>query len=175
MLLKICFYCGKKFKPLRTHKNPHRNKYCSVKCKNLAQKGKRLSPATEFKKGLIPWAKENLKGVRCSPSTEFKKGNIPWNKQGYIMENGYRCVLVENHPNGIKKGNQLYIRESRFVAEKILGRYLEKGEVVHHINKEKADNRPENLYLFKNNAEHMRYHHNVRHKIISDNLVSNFR
>lgn len=46
----------------------------------------------------------------------------------------------------------------RVVAESILGRPLRKGEVVHHIDLNKRNNKPENLIVFRTQAEHVRYH-----------------
>lgn len=46
----------------------------------------------------------------------------------------------------------------RIVAEQFLGRPLRKGEVVHHINGDKRDNRPENLMVFNNQKEHAKWH-----------------
>lgn len=40
----------------------------------------------------------------------------------------------------------------------MIGRYLRPGELVHHRNEIKTDDRPENLRLFKNQSEHSRYH-----------------
>lgn len=39
----------------------------------------------------------------------------------------------------------------------IIGRYLERDEVVHHLNNNPSDNRPENLAVMTQ-AEHCREH-----------------
>lgn len=46
----------------------------------------------------------------------------------------------------------------RVVAEQMLGRPLKKGEVVHHIDGNKRNNKPENLMVFKTQKEHAAFH-----------------
>lgn len=46
----------------------------------------------------------------------------------------------------------------REVAAKKLGRKLRKGEVVHHKDRNKTNNHPSNLWVFRDQAEHDRVH-----------------
>ena len=65
----------------------------------------------------------------------------------WIDSSGYISLLHE--------GRQ--VREHRLVAERMLGRPLKPNEHVHHKNKVKTDNRPENLEIV-DNSSHVRHH-----------------
>lgn len=86
----------------------------------------------------------------------FREQNNNWRGGRLIASNGYVIVRVGvGHHLADVRG---YAYEHRVVAEKSIGRRLEKGEMVHHINGVKTDNRPENLQVVRNNAEHL-FHH----------------
>jgi len=57
---------------------------------------------------------------------------------------GYIYICSPDHPHKNKRGE---VAEHRLVMERILGRYLEPEEVVHHINGIRDENYPENLEL----------------------------
>ncbi len=77
-----------------------------------------------------------------------------WNGGRVVDKHGYILLKRPDHPGANKQG---YVREHRLVMEKALGRFLLQGEVVHHLNGDNSDNRPENLELFSSNADHLRH------------------
>lgn len=71
------------------------------------------------------------------------------------LQSGYILIYSPYHPNATNG----YMFRSRLVMEKHLKRFLKPTEVVHHINGIRDDDRFENLILFKNNSEHIKFHH----------------
>ena len=94
-----------------------------------------------------------------SMKTRDSMGRFAPNPNGVLLK-GYPVIYDPQHPRAKSNG---YVREHILVAEKMLGRPLKDGEVVHHINEDKKDNRPENLMVFASQSDHMRYHWGLRH------------
>lgn len=94
---------------------------------------------------------------------EFKKGkeHPQWKGGRNKASNGYIWIYNPEHPLANKTSPKGYILEHRLVMCESLGRMLIKGEVVHHINGKRDDNRIENLVL-TTNKEHVAEHNHNR-------------
>ena len=97
-------------------------------------------------------------------------------KTQYTYKHGHHTRLFSNEEQG-RRGRQnngdtqrrtgdltsVYYRkvkgihEHRIVAQEMLGRPLKPGEIVHHINNNKRDNRKENLQVMTQ-SEHVEIH-----------------
>lgn len=73
--------------------------------------------------------------------------NSRW-RGGRTMAGGYVAVrLADDDPMVSMRIDNGYVLEHRLVMARALGRPLTRGETVHHINGDRADNRLENLQL----------------------------
>ena len=97
--------------------------------------------------------------IKCKSRyfSEAGKGNSNPNWRGgrHLTIDGYVMVRCPKHPRSNPAG---YIREHILIAEKILGKALPDGAIVHHINENRADNCPGNLLICD------RTYHNFLHK-----------
>jgi hypothetical protein len=77
-----------------------------------------------------------------------------WKGGRNVDKDGYIILLRSGHPMARKNG---YVLEHRLVMAQHLGRMLLDEEVVHHRNKNKQDNRIDNLELFEENSKHLKH------------------
>ena len=124
--IKNCKVCGKPF--YRLHCRQPVGKYCSKKCRAKGMIGFKHSEES----------KKRIRESRIGPKNPHYKGR-------FIGSTGYVMLLRRDHPFADCNG---HIFEHRVIMEKILGRYLTPFEIVHHKNRIKTDNRPENLQVF---------------------------
>lgn len=103
-------------------------------------------------KGCIPWNKGKKMPGRCRENSSNWKGGT------YLTNDGRKMILNPDHPNTRKNG---YVLRSVANMVKKIGRPLNKGEIVHHIDGDVTNDSPENLKLFPNINKHIRWHHRL--------------
>jgi len=93
-----------------------------------------------------PKSMEHRVNMSKSRLGKYVGENNPNWKGGQIDDGyGYECIRI--HPG-------FYLKVHRLTMTQILGRKLKNGEIVHHINKNKMDNRPDNLALCSDPVAH---------------------
>jgi len=95
--------------------------------------------------------------LRTRKQSRRAKGNPHYKKGRIRNSNGYILLQRPDHPNCDPRG---YVKEHRLIIEESIGRFLNSGEIIHHKNKIRSDNRIENLILCKNSSEHFKLYHN---------------
>ena len=89
-----------------------------------------------------------------------REKNPNW-KGGVKIHSGYKYIKLSEHPFCNSHG---YVAEHRLIMEKKIGRYLNREEIVHHINGDKQDNTIDNLQILSSEEHNTIHHKNKKQK-----------
>lgn len=152
-------------------------KYCSVTCNNHAKTTKYMKSlrriCEQCGEEYAP-TRHNQKfcSTGCVGDSNRKFLDIPDCIEGAdrkLDKNlGYVRVYCPMHREANTWG---YVYEHRLVAEQMIGRDLVPGEIVHHKNRKRWDNRPENLEVLTK-EEHGLLHATEDRNMNRSNLIS---
>ncbi len=171
--MKPCFICGKEIwrKPYEFSGNP----ICGPECmkihrSNMNTKEKITKPCIICGKLVSKWPCFKEENFTCSP--ECGKENVKRVNGAVCRERNKTLMTPEvkeklrNFRLGKGEGKtytKTYGRHThRIVAEQKLGRALLPGEIVHHKDENKRNNDPDNIHVFANQAEHAKFHMDLR-------------
>lgn len=144
-----CETCGKMMYVQRSVLKSGRGRFCSQSCYGASQRGK---PGPKPRTGQDHACKQCGKMFYVQPCQRKNGGgqfcSVDCSRHYLAKNSNYRWVGT----NGImvKTGHRQYKFEHRVVMEAALGRTLERGELVLHLNGDRQDNRLENLRVVTN-------------------------
>lgn len=157
-----CQTCGEHARRKRSPANmktPPR--FCSQACNGANRKGTGVGPSPNHHLKCETCGVEKMVyrspsatvsprfcSVECLGTSQAGAGNPSWTGSEWRTRSGYR--------RGYSFGRATYAH--RAAVEQDIGRRLTSQEVVHHINRDRTDNRIENLMLMPNQAAHARLH-----------------
>lgn len=84
------------------------------------------------------------------------------------IDNGYIRIYMPEHKSADNNG---LVYEHQLVAEQKIGRLLREEEVVHHIDRDRSNNTPDNLLIFASNADHAAFHQHEEYTLDENGIA----
>lgn len=133
----VCEHCGVTYERMECELRVRPSRFCSRRCKY------------ESRRRLV-----ELVCVRCGTRFERKRTEVRYANR-WCSRRCYDADRRENRTSYPKVGAR---HEHRVVAERMLGRPLRPGEVVHHRDGDKQNNAEENIEVLSGQSEHVKLH-----------------
>lgn len=161
---RVCYRCGKEY--VQQHNRDTERNFCSKPChmKTMNEENNPLKMTDEYKVLVRHYKIKYKYGVDIDYDMEVESKPIDEITLDEITKIA-EYTLAYCKDKGIDPNHYPVFRGlklHRLVAEKKIGRKLLPEEVVHHINEDKHDARPENLHVFASQEEHTRHHAYLR-------------
>jgi len=140
----ICEQCNQEFTRCPSQiKRPGQGRFCSCECMWESRRhGKRY---TCDQCGLMFYRRAGEQSKNGPESKVFCSASCYQKARKTTMQSS----------TYLKKGGR---HEHRIIAEKLLRRPLQRGEIVHHIDGNTHNNTPENLLVLPSQKDHARIH-----------------
>ncbi len=136
-----CPWCGEKFSP----PSPG-SKYCSRPCANAANRKPRPEGCAQCGAAFKRSAPRTVKycSHSCAAKSQYDRP-----QDSRKRPDGYRRKELDGYVQLKAEGRWHY--EHRYVMAQAIGRTLRSDETIHHLNRDRSDNRLENLELRSGN------------------------
>lgn len=101
----------------------------------------------------------NLKRTKAHRDAISASQKLAWKTNRQRLPIGTKRVNAQGYVVvKVLAGKGPWKLEHAIVAEIKIGRQLKAGEIVHHINGDRSDNRPDNLFVCRNRSHHNEVH-----------------
>jgi hypothetical protein len=152
---RVCVGCQTLF---RVTKSELGRKFCEIECWRRFQREHPANGLADCKECGKTFKRLKAGQLFCCDSCRLAhchdeqspswKGGVYLGSEGFVV-----CRTDQKRESGSNAGRAVYTRRHRLIVEAAIGRKLDTQEKIWHIDGDKSNDKVENLYIFRSQAE----------------------